>query len=367
MVSLESLTSIISDKASEVSKLRAASGLPPLASEEDITKLTKQAETDSKVREAQNELLSAAVDLVRLVSGPVDQLLSLSWSAVDAANLGILVKFKIPQAVPLDHPISSKDLSSAVNLPENILARVVRYSIGLGVFCEPSAGDFGHTTLSATLATNEDIQNIALFSTTEITSTVTNIAEALKYNQENEGSAKAGFNVGGSHGEICAKLAVAYPDLNLVVQDISPEAMAAGRAMLPPEIQERIKFLQHDFFSPQTISADVYLFRHILHDWADEDCVRILQALVPALKHGSRILVSEAVMPKPPAKSLNTLDDKLVRLEDSFMMGFHNAQERAEEEYVTLFSKADKRFHFVGLRHSAGAFQSLLDFEYRTK
>ena len=39
--------------------------------------------------------------------------------------------------------------------------------------------------------------------------------------------------------------------------------------------------------------------RSILHDWADKYAVRILQALVPALKRGARVLVHELVLPEP--------------------------------------------------------------------
>lgn len=43
----------------------------------------------------------------------------------------------------------------------------------------------------------------------------------------------------------------------------------------------------HDFFTPQTIkAARAYSLHSILHDWDDEDSLRILENLVPALKPG---------------------------------------------------------------------------------
>lgn len=119
--------------------------------------------------------------------------------------------------------------------------------------------------------------------------------------------------MGGSYGEVCGKLALEYPNLNLIVQDISSEALATGKAALSADMQHRISFAQHNFFSTQPTTADAYLLRHILHDWSDEDCIKILQALVPALKNGSRVLISEVIIPKPPARTMNTLDDKIVR------------------------------------------------------
>ncbi|KAL3446918.1 hypothetical protein BJX65DRAFT_278281 [Aspergillus insuetus] len=43
----------------------------------------------------------------------------------------------------------------------------------------------------------------------------------------------------------------------------------------------------HDFFTPQPVqNARAYSLHSILHDWSDEDGVKILQNLVPALKRG---------------------------------------------------------------------------------
>lgn len=80
-----------------------------------------------------------------------------------------------------------------------------------------------------------------------------------------------------------------------------------------PALRSRVTFVEHDFFQTQPLAADVYLFRQILHDWSDIDCVRILKALLPALKTGARILISESVMPNPPAKQGALLENKEAR------------------------------------------------------
>ncbi|KAI0898948.1 S-adenosyl-L-methionine-dependent methyltransferase [Annulohypoxylon nitens] len=73
-----------------------------------------------------------------------------------------------------------------------------------------------------------------------------------------------------------------------------------------PSLESRIKFMEHNFFKPQPVTADVYIYRHVLHDWDDEDSIKILSSLFPALKPGARILISEGIVPSPPAKRLNT-------------------------------------------------------------
>lgn len=84
----------------------------------------------------------------------------------------------------------------------------------------------------------------------------------------------------------------AFPALSVVIQDL-PEVIAQAS---PSETH--ISFMTHDFFTPQPVVADVYLFRWILHNWSDKYCVRILRALVPALKPGARIVINEHVMPR---------------------------------------------------------------------
>jgi 6-hydroxytryprostatin B O-methyltransferase len=79
------------------------------------------------------------------------------------------------------------------------------------------------------------------------------------------------------------------------------------------KLASRMDFQEHDFFKPQRVEADVYFFRHILHDWPDTECIKIIQALLPSLKDGARVLISEGIMPEPPAKRTGLLDERHVR------------------------------------------------------
>jgi 6-hydroxytryprostatin B O-methyltransferase len=124
--------------------------------------------------------------------------------------------------------------------------------------------------------------------------------------------------VGGSSGHTSIALARHFPQARFVVEDVNVEGLEMGRAIIAqdPDLPQRFTFREHNFFEPQPVEADVYLFRHVLHDWSDADCIRILQALLPALKDGARILLSEGVMPKPPAVRSALLEDKQVRYVD---------------------------------------------------
>jgi len=73
-----------------------------------------------------------------------------------------------------------------------------------------------------------------------------------------------------------------------------------GQAELAEKYHGRVRFMQHNFFTPQPIKdADAYFFRLIFHDWPDDECIEILRNLVPALKNGASVLICDIVLPEP--------------------------------------------------------------------
>lgn len=112
----------------------------------------------------------------------------------------------------------------------------------------------------------------------------------------NEANGRAIFvDVGGSHGDVSIEIAQRFSSIECIIQDL-PEVVA--EAIVPSHLSGRVRFMAHNFFTEQPIKgADVYYFRWILHNWSDKYAVRILRALVPALKHGARVIVSEICMP----------------------------------------------------------------------
>ncbi|KAL4898947.1 hypothetical protein BDW74DRAFT_120606 [Aspergillus multicolor] len=110
-------------------------------------------------------------------------------------------------------------------------------------------------------------------------------------------------DVGGGYGHQARLFHEKYPQLGpVVVQDTAavlerlpptPSASASGS-----RTERGVVFQAHDFFEQQPVQgAKFYYFRHVLHDWADAECVQILRATMPALAPWSRIIVDEVVLP----------------------------------------------------------------------
>lgn len=136
-------------------------------------------------------------------------------------------------------------------------------------------------------------------------------------------------------------LAKEFPKLNLMVQDL-PEVQAAFQAFIPNDLTTRVTFQSHDFFNPQTIGADMYFLKMILHDWPDKYAVKILRNLLPALKPGGRILLCEAVSP-PAQAPLPRSVRQILSATDLQMLVAFNSMERAMEDWQALAKQADER------------------------
>lgn len=88
MANLESLALEICSKVSDISKILAASStLAPSFEEDSFADFeSSQGKAELNLRDTRNKLINCAQDIVRLVSGPTDQILTLAFS-VDALKL----------------------------------------------------------------------------------------------------------------------------------------------------------------------------------------------------------------------------------------------------------------------------------------
>ncbi|RDW81607.1 uncharacterized protein DSM5745_05164 [Aspergillus mulundensis] len=171
-------------------------------------------------------------------------------------------------------------------------------------------------------------------------------------------------DVGGGKGHISVMLATRFPSLHFVVQD-TPSMIAGAAAEtlagLPADVSDRIKFTSHDFFTDQPAEADVYLLRNIIHNWSDAYAVRIMRALIPALRTGSRIVIHDRVL--PPPGTMHRMKERAIREMDLWMLTLCNSREREEADWIALFAMADPRFvdARVKMWTPAGAAMSIIE------
>ena len=98
-------------------------------------------------------------------------------------------------------------------------------------------------------------------------------------------------DVGGGRGVLLAAI-LRRTDLDAVLVD-RESAVEAARAFLG----SRASCVVGDFFEAVPAGADAYLLSRVLHDWDDEDALRILGVCRAAMGADARLLIVDAILP----------------------------------------------------------------------
>ena len=143
-------------------------------------------------------------------------------------------------------------------------------------------------------------------------------------------------DVGGASGSLVHALMKANPALRGTVLDLPHVAPAAAKAAEALGLGDRCSFVAGDF-SKVVPPADLYLLKHILHDWGDATCISILENCRRALRSAGRVIVIELladdIEPTP-----------LLAQFDLTMMVVLGSRERTLDEYKGLLATAGWRF-----------------------
>ncbi|EMR87652.1 putative o- protein [Botrytis cinerea BcDW1] len=322
-----------------------------------------------EIQRARNLAIDGAAELLDLLRGPKESL-----QPVNATSLQAIHRFDIVRKVPIGGEISFKDLAEQCDLYEPDLRRIIRFAISFHrIFQEPRRGFVTHSAASRKLAEDQDFHDALGLVFNEFVPSFGRTVDALEQFKDQEPS-QTGFallrnttqpffkymgdhparaklfagamktfslvdpghspaflvqgypwdsingtvvDVGGSKGSISILLAKNFPTLNFIVQDL-PGVIEGAESKLDATIAERVSFQGRDFFTPQTVVADAYLFRWIFHNWPD-----------------------------------NSLD--------MIMLSMHNSREREAEEWQDLFLEADPRFGVLKIWVPTGASLAIIE------
>ncbi|XP_061347761.1 probable O-methyltransferase 3 [Gastrolobium bilobum] len=139
-------------------------------------------------------------------------------------------------------------------------------------------------------------------------------------------------DVGGGTGTMAKAIAKSFPQLECIVFDL-PHVVNGLQG------SDNLKYVGGDMFE-SIPSADSILLKWILHDWNDEECVKILKKCKEALtskgKEG-KVIIIEVVMGNEEIDG-EFVDTKLFF--DMEMMALVTGKERNEKEWAKLFFSA---------------------------
>jgi hypothetical protein len=138
-------------------------------------------------------------------------------------------------------------------------------------------------------------------------------------------------DVGGGRGELLKTVLQAHGQLQGTLYD---QPWVVDPVEVPEALRGRLMVRGGDFFTAVPEGADAYLLKHILHDWDDGSCLKILQAIRSAMAPGARVLIVEQVI--PPGN--DPFPGKLLDL--NMLVMTQGGRERTPEGFSRLLGQA---------------------------
>jgi ubiquinone/menaquinone biosynthesis C-methylase UbiE len=145
-------------------------------------------------------------------------------------------------------------------------------------------------------------------------------------------------DVGGGHGMLLSAIIAAHPGVRGTLFDLQEgvDAARSGAGGLLPGVS----FIVGNVFESVPDGADAYLIRHLLHNYDDDDCVKMLSNVRRSMRPDSRVLVLEKTVPTDDTPGPG-------RWLDLHVMLLTGGRERTMPEYRELFERAGLRLERV--------------------
>jgi O-methyltransferase domain/Dimerisation domain len=277
-------------------------------------------------------------------------------------------------------PKSAQELAAATGTHADSLARLLRMLAAHGVFAEDDTGSFALTPLAQPLqsgvpgsirdalrsiddmwwkAAGDLLHSIAtgnpafdhvagtdFFSYHDRHPEVNDrFARSMANVADLENAAIAGaydfsqfkciVDVGGGRGGFLAAVLTTHPQVTGLLYD-RPDVVNNPTYLHTAGVRPRWATQAGNFFASIPAGGDAYVFKRVLHDWNDAQCVSLLRLCRDVIPSGGRVLVIDAVVPAG-----NTMP--MIHDSDILMMVLLGGRERREREFQGLFQQAGFR------------------------
>lgn len=151
-------------------------------------------------------------------------------------------------------------------------------------------------------------------------------------------------DVGGGSGALLAVLLGHHPELRGVLVDTPAGVADAPTAFAAAGVADRCEITAGDFFTSMPEGGDLYMIKSVLHDWDDEECVRILRNCRRAMDDAGRVIIVEVIAPAV----VDPTTDPFLTASDLNLLVLTRGRERTREEFAQLLEEAGLRLTGVG-------------------
>jgi SAM-dependent methyltransferase len=292
-------------------------------------------------------------------------------------------RLNIPDLVKRHGSMTAAELivKGGLSADPSALHRVLRACASTGIFTEDALGRFGPTELSDTLTADSPVSVKKIVElmggmiykvATELSATIrtgqpqvraifglefwdylnANPKELEDFGEGMKSSSlsslrgvleKCDFadathvaDIGGGFGHLALALLEKYPHLQATVLD-RPEVAGMARQHLQiadPTVAARLSYSGGNMFEsvPQ---ADVYIMKHIIHDWEDEKCIKLLENCRRCLPPNGRVICVDTILP-----AVGDTTGTGAKLLDIIMLTHLTGKERTQRQWAELYRAA---------------------------
>ncbi|MFN2479771.1 MAG: methyltransferase, partial [Pseudonocardiaceae bacterium] len=147
-------------------------------------------------------------------------------------------------------------------------------------------------------------------------------------------------NVGGGYGSLLASILTANPRVRGVLFDLSSVIDGTDELLTRAGVADRVEKLAGDFFHSVPRGADVYIMKNMIHDWDDDQAVKILPNTRAAMSANGKVLIVDLLISEGNQPGM----EKLI---DVQMLVSTGGMERTEAEFRELLAAAGLRLRKI--------------------
>lgn len=306
-------------------------------------------------------------------------LIGLAMAYWGSAAIGAAARIGVADHLA-EQPLTAQQLAELTDVDGSFLLRMLRFLAGAGIFYEDGRGRFHLTPAAEALRTDSprSLRAAVMFLTDNLLwQPAAQLADAVHHGRtvfedtfgislwdklSTDHSAGAVFDagmasysgpeeiafldtydlegirsvvdVGGGRGGLLRNILMRNPHVKGVLCDREP--VLDQHLLDRPELSGRWTLAPGDILQSVPAGGDLYILKHVLHNWDDVVCREILRRCRDAMADDGRLLVLETVAPP-----LNT--PHYIWSLDMAMMTVITGRERTREQYEALFSDSGLR------------------------
>lgn len=148
-------------------------------------------------------------------------------------------------------------------------------------------------------------------------------------------------DIGGGEGFLLASILFQHKNVNGILFDL-PEGLKNAPAIFRQfNVSNRARIVSGDFMETAPDGADAYLLKNVIHNWSNDQCMRILSNIRDVLPLHGKILVVEMMIREDNKPSFGKLIDI------QMLVFMRSGKERTLNEFQELFAGAGLKINRI--------------------